>query len=218
MKTKYIKLNEHNYIFQSPEITKLIKHPEIAGVKFTNLLKAAVTKALKKFPFDKPAEVDTNVLTFLRGGLNFGIREALYDAWDYNEHSSSFISSQRVKKGKTWNVVEKSYRKFTCSKNPTVFIGEVVATGVTLKQGIPILLRNCTPKHVYLFVIGCINADKVLSALLPRRNYTIVYLGDIFKLEKNETDLTSKATDGECAIGDAGERAFNPYSYLKEIK
>ena len=52
-----------------------------------------VLKGLKQTEMLQPEETETIVLNILRGGLNFGLREALADAFDWNNHGSVFLSS-----------------------------------------------------------------------------------------------------------------------------
>ncbi len=195
------------YIVSTAQTRAICNKPEITGLEYTTKLRAAVTLALQHFPEKKVFEIDDQSLcelVFLRGGLNFGIKEALHTAFGFNNHYATFMSSQRFKDARhRWGVRENSYRKFAFPSGPcTLVTGDVVATGVTLRAGVGAMLdefikEQRTLENMVLFTIGCHKTEKVLSKFLSKLrtefpdfgNVYVVYFEGKFKLVDSKTKL-----------------------------
>jgi hypothetical protein len=198
------------YVVSTPSSRRILNHPELVGVEFTRELKNAVAETLRYFP-DRdyylslhPATL--SVVHFLRSGLNFGIREALYDAWGFNTQASSFITSQRQRdQFGRWYIKDDQYRKIEIPSGVSFFIGEIVATGVTVDNGLEIIFRLAKnlgrPVHnVVFFTIGCHKIEKALQkydALLRQtfreyRKTTLIYLEGKFHLADSRTEARLK--------------------------
>jgi hypothetical protein len=114
-------------------------------------------------------ETSLCVLHLLRGGLNFGLRGALGQAFGFVRHGSAFMSSQRCQAGGAWGVAEDSYRKLDIPDGAVLLIGDVVATGVTLEHGLEVLRRHMldigvAPKAMVFATLGGPRAEEVLTA------------------------------------------------------
>ena len=86
------------FVFSTQGTADIVNKPEVMGVEYTEKLEDGVTAFLTGFQPQLPIDIDDrhgNVLHFLRGGLNFGIREALARAYGWNLHGATYISSQR---------------------------------------------------------------------------------------------------------------------------
>lgn len=160
------------YCFSTQESRDIVNKPEIVGMEYTNKLERAMTHLFKGFSshfFSEIEEQQVDVFHFLRGGLNFGLRNALHHAYGWNMHRSSFMSSQRAKNQEDrWYITEDSYRKITIAKGGIVFCGDVIATGVTLDSGLSALTeeikkRNASIRYFHFFTIGCHKAEKILQ-------------------------------------------------------
>jgi hypothetical protein len=145
------------------------------------------------------------VFTFLRGGLNFCLREALYHAYGFNNHTSSFMTSQRYMEDGQWHIKENQYRKIKIPDNATLLIGDVVATGVTIEEGFNVLLDYLRVNRIRLenlifFTIGCENAERIfrniderLRKMNPSYGRTIVvYIEGKFNVAEESTNLKIK--------------------------
>lgn len=73
-------------IATTPETRSICNDPRIAGIAYTDALKQACTSVLKSCSFGLTEE-STVVVNVLRGGLNFGLREALARAYGWNSHT-----------------------------------------------------------------------------------------------------------------------------------
>ncbi len=139
--------------------------PLILGVEYTRRLGLASTKALralKQVGLFVGEERSTHVLTILRGGLNFQLREAVAHAFDWNRHGSWFISAQRKivnSASGEWEIVEDAYSKiYPEGSEVDVVFGDVVATGTSLRHGLNQLSekRSASVRYrsVVFFTIG----------------------------------------------------------------
>jgi len=197
------------FIFSTPSTCDIVNKPELMGVAYTEALEKGMTSFLRGFKDQMPPgihEQDVNVLNFLRGGLNFGIRNALQLAYGWNLHGSTFISSQRNKdEDGRWYVSEDSYRKSTMGRGSVVFCGDVVATGVTLDSGLQTLTKileesDASIRHLVFFTIGCHKTEKILEkyfAIWKERfedfeGIDVVYIEGKFHLADSKTSTTIK--------------------------
>ena len=98
----------------------------------------------------------------LRGGLNFGLRDALADAYDWNLHGSSFISAQRARVSQNpeeWHIIEKDYKKVYMPRVVSAVLGDVVASGTSLLHALHALLdaarqQGAELRSIVFFTIG----------------------------------------------------------------
>lgn len=160
------------FIFSTAETRAIVNKPELMGMEYTEKLEAAMMHLLTGFKplhFTDIREDQADVFNFLRGGLNFGLRNALHRAYGWNLHRSSFMSSQRAHDAEgRWYITEDSYRKITIAKGSIVFCGDVIATGVTLESGLMALTQEIEKRHAsiryfHFFTFGCHKAEKTLE-------------------------------------------------------
>jgi hypothetical protein len=200
------------YVVSTRDTRDLMNHPEIINCDFTNLLENGITNMLKGLNMlerlSTIASKTVNVYHILRGGLNFGVREALRKAFGYKWHSSSYISSQRVLKEGRFEISEDTYRKFLVPNGATVYFGDIVASGVSLDNGIHYLAsfmeRTGRALRSLVFItIGCVEAERVLLKWhreFKRRfagydRTVLVYLEGRFALAGDDTPLANKLKD-----------------------
>lgn len=194
------------YVVSTPHSRTVCNQPEVLGCDYTNNLRDAVTSALREAPFrsifDSASETRVSVLSFLRGGLNFGLREALHSAYGLNAHSSSFMSSQRYRVDGRWEIREDRYRKLRMPPGAIIVTGDVVATGVTVAHGLEVIVDHLksigsSVSHIVFFTIGCHKIEKVLESIEPQLHEAfpdyvgshVVYLEGKFRLVDSRTEL-----------------------------
>ena len=197
------------YVISTPQTRKICNIPEVVGVEYTSLMEEAMISALRHLPgkefFLVIPQRQFCVFTFLRGGLNFCLREALYHAYGFNNHASSFMTSQRYMVDGKWIIKENQYRKLKAPDNATLLLGDVVATGVTLEQGFNVFLDYLRENRIRLdnlifFTIGCENSDRIMKEAdrrlrLANPSYgrtIIVYLEGKFRVAEDDTNLRIK--------------------------
>ncbi len=198
------------FIASTPFSRRLLNRPEVFGCRFTNALRQTLTLALKHFPEKeaiaglKPEKI--SVVHFLRSGLNFGIRDSLYASHQFNTQLSSFLTSQRQRdQYGRWYIKDDQYRKLEIPDGVSFFIGEIVATGVTVENGFEIIFRQAKNlgrevTNVFFFTIGCHKIEKTLrkydalfrSTFPGYRNTFLVYLEGKFHLADSKTQVAVK--------------------------
>ncbi len=194
----------NRYVASTKQTRDICNQPEIIGVKYTRRLQQAVTLALKGFPVVDVFTRDNKTWEhiFLRGGLNFGIREALHDAYGYNRHLTAYQSSQRACQDGKWGVFEDKYRKpITIPENSTLVLGDVVATGTTCEHGLNGIVEQLSQSegsisNVVFFTIGGDNTERMLERFADnlaqqgqRPNVYVVYFEGRFGLVEEGHNL-----------------------------
>ncbi len=194
------------YLVSTPEGRRICNEPELLGVAFGTALTRAVTRALAVLPDREVIETSPQervcVVHFLRGGLNFGLRHALHGAYDFNRHSSAFMSSQRERVDGRWKVREDMYRKLRIPEHAVLLMGDVVATGSTIDNGLGVILDHLVDigssvRRLVFFTIGCEHLEEILArydaayraAFDEFEGCTAVYLEGRFRLVGAEDEL-----------------------------
>jgi hypothetical protein len=194
------------YIASTPQTRSICNRPEILGCDYTSLLRDAMVSVLKDLPCRSRIEAHPEsricVLNFLRGGLNFDLRNALHEAYNLNHHSSAFMSSQRYKVDGRWHIDEDMYRKLKIPKGSILLMADVVATGVTVENGLRVLLDHLVRiessiQKIIFFTIGCHKVEKNFniydplfrSAFPDYEGSSIVYLEGKFRLVDSRAGL-----------------------------
>ncbi len=187
------------YIASTPESRAICNDSTVAGLEYTEKLQTACTavlKAMNDLELLALREVETTVVQILRGGLNFGLRAALGEALKWNNHSTSFLSAQRVRPELTagaWQISENSYRKLYFTRNTSLVLGDVVATGTSLKYAFHELLQSARQegvqiKSVVFFTYGGAKATEICNwmdencrRLFPNfQGVSVIFLEGIF--------------------------------------
>ena len=194
------------WVATTPESRRIVNEPEILGVELSTGLATAVTRVLPLLPEKElllsVAQERICVGHFLRGGLNFGIREAIYHAFGLVRHSSCFMSSQRRRVGGRWVVREDMYRKLRIPKGAILLFGDVVATGITVENGLEVIRQHLATigssvRRIIFFTLGCHKLETVLEAFdeVLRESFpvfegsTAVYLEGKFRLVDSQTPV-----------------------------
>lgn len=197
------------YVFSTRETRDIVNKPEVMGVAYTELLEQGIVHLLEgvsSLHFDDIDEEQVNVFHYLRGSLNFGIRNALHRAYGWNTHGASFMSSQRARDEEgRWYITEDSYRKLTMAKGSIVYCGDVVATGVTLESGLDALTKALVSsggsiRYFVFFTIGCHKTEKIFEKYYKIWKETfsdfegidVYYIEGKFHLADSKTPVTIK--------------------------
>lgn len=199
------------FIASTPGTRRICNDPLFVGVDYTRTLSAssaAVITALQSAGLLRMREEDCCVLHILRGGLNFGLREALHDALGWNVHGSAFVSAQRardVKDPRSWIITESGYKKFRLRPAAQVICGDVVATGTSLEYGLQRLTaaareQGAAIESLLFVTIGGPRTERILTALARRARelfpaftrVSVVYLEGIFSMATSDSPLRIK--------------------------
>jgi len=159
------------YVATTPDTRAICNDPFILGTTYTSRLRRAmmqVLQALRLADQEIGDERNAVILHILRGGLNFGLREALDSAYGWERHRSAFISSQRANGQKGWYITEDSYEKVSLVSRADWIFGDVVATGVSLERALLKLIRKSREgkkpiRRITFITIGGSRAEQLVA-------------------------------------------------------
>ena len=210
------------FLATTPASRQICNDPRVAGVKYTVTLREAcssIFKTMQRKELLKLRETETVVFNILRGGLNFGLREALNKAFGWNRHGTAFISEQRARNQdnpESWYITDDEYRKVYLPPVSSVVMGDVVATGGSLRHAISALLQSAAAQQSSLrsmvfFTIGgpaaetaIVQADMQCRKLFPDYEQTVlIYLEGIFQIAAADTPVRLKITGTDLLRGDS---------------
>lgn len=205
--------NVQRLVVSTPETRAICNDPLVLGIDYTRKLQNACSKVIGGLQQQGAIELEeeeTIVFNILRGGLNFGLREAISDAFDWNKIGSSFISAQRARVSKDsedWHIIESAYKKVYMPDVAQIVVGDVVATGTSLKHGLKALIEQAEINQTHLksilfFTIGGPKTEEILEEIdaLCRRRFpeyektTLCYIEGRFIVPSPDTSLTIKIT------------------------
>ena len=121
--------NEY-YVISEAESRKLLNTPEIVGYEVYNCLVSSTSQMLYYLKEQKKVTT-ANILSILRGALNYPLEEACYRE-HIRVHDISFLSSERVFEEEEIAGLEIKYSKLTMVPDSTLMIGDIIASGETL--------------------------------------------------------------------------------------
>lgn len=156
------------YVVSNESTRKLLCSPEIIGYSIPLLLLPPISDFLKFF-YSKNYIKNINIVNILRGGLNFPIEEACMNN-KLSVNGVSFLTSERVFLDKRVSRIESKYRKINAVENATIVIGDIIASGETLKNAVhyimeQYILSDRQINNIIVFTIGTTNTIKVINEL-----------------------------------------------------
>jgi len=159
------------FVASTPETRRICNDPRCLGLDYTRGLSKACAAVLKSMGSElQLVERETAVVNILRGGLNYGLREALGAAYGWNVHATCFLSAQRAQDGEGdgWHITETAYRKLRFPKSASLVIGDVVATGTSLAYALDELIATAqkadtSVRRIVFFTFGGPKALAILK-------------------------------------------------------
>ena len=181
------------YIATTPETRAICNDPKIAGIDYTDKLQQACVAVLKTLDLNIK-ESSGVVVNILRGGLNYGLRHALHDAFGWNRHTTCFISAQRARDNadpEEWHITENAYRKVYLPRAASLFIGDVVATGTSLRYGLNDLIFNsCETGQI----------DRITEMNLLCQPLQGFFSGRVFHIFDHSSDIALNNPEGASGL------------------
>lgn len=107
-----------------------MNHPEVVGYEVYASLVTA-TSQMMYYLKEKKKITSANILSILRGALNYPLEESCYKE-HIRVHDISFMSSERVFENGEMTGLEIKYCKLATVPNSTLLIGDIIASGETL--------------------------------------------------------------------------------------
>ena len=198
------------FVSTSPMTRAICNDPRVYGLDYTDKLRASCTDTLRAFGDVLTSEREAVVVNILRGGLNFGLREALGAAFGWNAHTTCFMSAQRARDDgdpENWHITENSYKKVYFPPVASLVIGDVVATGTSLRYGLHEFIaaakqQKVDLRNIIFFTYGGPKAQEILAEIdahcrriFPSYSRTIlIYIEGRFTCPDLTTPLTIRLT------------------------
>ena len=149
-------INEY-YVISDPATSRLMNSPEIVGFEvYQSLLPS--TARMMRYLKEKGCITSANILSILRGALNYPMEESCYRE-GIRIHDISFLSSERVFHDDELAGLEIKYSKMATVPDSTLVIGDIVASGETLVHCVDYVTKyyrkhGARLRNIIFFTIG----------------------------------------------------------------
>ena len=125
--------------------------------------------ALQRDLKEKKKITSANILSILRGALNYPLEESCYKE-HIRVHDISFMSSERVFENGEMTGLEIKYCKLATVPNSTLLIGDIIASGETLVNCLRYVIdyyrkQGAKLRNIVLFTIGGTQGVEILEKL-----------------------------------------------------
>ena len=117
------------YIISNEQTCRLMASPEVVGFDCYKAMLAPTVEALKALEADVKTAA---ILTILRGGLNYPLEECCFEA-GIRVNNINFLSCERVIECGVITGLDVKYEKLHPEKDCTLMIGDIIASGDTLR-------------------------------------------------------------------------------------
>ena len=118
------------FIISGEGSRRLMASPEVVGFDSYRSLLGETVDALR---FLFPSGGDVDIMTILRGGLNYPIEEACFRS-GVRVRDMHFVSCERIIEDHVITGLDIKYEKLRITRDRTLVIGDIIATGDTLKM------------------------------------------------------------------------------------
>ena len=180
------------YVVSDREVSKLLNSPETIGFDVYKALVPSTTAVLKYFN-EKQFLNPINILTILRGALNYPMEESCF-LGGIPVHDISFLSCERVfDDAKRIIGLDIKYSKLDIVPNATLLMGDILASGETFEYCLKVMLNhykenNAKLRNIVFFTIGGTNAihlaetyTKKIREWCPEfEGFIVIFYGGMF--------------------------------------
>lgn len=185
------------YVVSDEGTRKLLNTPEVVGYDVYHCLLRSTSRMMKHFR-RAGCISSANILSILRGALNYPLEESCYNE-GIRVHDISFLSSERVFHNSEIAGLEIKYSKLALVPDSTLLIGDIIATGDTLVHCLRYLTdhyqsHNCRLRNIIFFTIGGSTGIEVMEQLTTQirqfwpefEGFIAVYYEGIFSTYQNK--------------------------------
>lgn len=156
------------YVVSDAGTRKLLFQPEVVGYEVYQCLLESTTRMMRHF-HNKGMISSANILSILRGALNYPLEESCYRE-NIPVHDISFLSSERVFQEKEIAGLEIKYSKLAMVPDSTLMIGDIIATGDTLVHCLKYVIdfyraHNAKLRNILFFTIGGTKGIELMEKL-----------------------------------------------------
>lgn len=187
------KLLNNYFITTYKDSRRLLMSPEEVGFQTYLDTMPPTVEALKYFR-SQGLHDSVDILTILRGGLNYSVEESCFRA-GIQVDNINFLSCERIIKNKEIKGLDIKYQKYNIVNNGTMVIGDIIATGDTLKLCFDYILdkykrRGAKLRRVIFFTVGGTRAFDLMETFTEQirqywpdfEGFTCVFYEGIFSV------------------------------------
>ena len=158
-------LNDY-YIISSEGSRHLMASPEVIGFDCYTALLAPMKAALKAL---EPELKKAAILTILRGGLNYPLEECCQSC-GIRVENINFLSCERIIRDRVIEGLEIKYEKLHPEKDCTLLIGDILASGDTIRKCLMYTIEQFdraggTLRKIVFFTIGGTRAFSLMEEM-----------------------------------------------------
>lgn len=155
------------YIVSSEGTRHLMASPEVVGFDSYLSMIPSTTAALNYLKRDGFSG-NANILTILRGGLNYPLEECCHEI-GLQVDNISFVSCERIIENGTITGLDTKYEKLHINCDCTLIIGDIIASGDTLRLCLQQVVdsfyrKGGSIRRIVLFTIGGTKAISLLES------------------------------------------------------
>lgn len=161
-------LHNRYYLLSGPGSRELLSAPEMVGFPCYSALLEETVAALRHLQANGLGG-DLDIFTILRGGLNYPLEEAAFRC-GIRVRDMHFVSCERIAENHVIKGLEIKYDKIYPSRDRVLAIGDILATGDTLRHCFEHLMQKFLQKggsirRILFFTIGGTRAFPLMEAL-----------------------------------------------------
>lgn len=159
------------FLLSAPGSRELLSTPEIVGFPcYTALLEETVAALRYLIPIGQGGDFD--ILTILRGGLNYPLEEACARV-GIPVRDMHFLSCERVIEDRRITGLDIRYEKLRPSRSRNLAIGDIIASGATLRICLNYVVdafhrAGGSLRRVVFFTIGGTRAIEMMEEMSPQ--------------------------------------------------
>jgi len=159
------------FIISGAGTRHLMASPEVVGFDSYSAMLPETVAALR-YLFPSGSEGDVDILTILRGGLNYPIEEACHQV-GVRVRDMHFVSCERTIEDHVITGLDIKYEKLRITRDRTLVIGDIIATGDTLRLCLDQVLdrfrrKGGSIRKIIFFTIGGTRAIPLMERMTER--------------------------------------------------
>lgn len=159
------------FIISGAGTRRLMASPEVVGFDSYSAMLPETVAALR-YLFPSGSEGDVDILTILRGGLNYPIEEACHQV-GVRVRDMHFVSCERTIEDHVITGLDIKYEKLRITRDRTLVIGDIIATGDTLRLCLDQVLdrfrrKGGSIRKIIFFTIGGTRAIPLMERMTER--------------------------------------------------
>ena len=159
------------FIISGAGTRRLMAFPEVVGFDSYSAMLPETVAALR-YLFPSGSEGDVDILTILRGGLNYPIEEACHQV-GVRVRDMHFVSCERTIEDHVITGLDIKYEKLRITRDRTLVIGDIIATGDTLRMCLDQVVdrfrrKGGSIRKIIFFTIGGTRAIPLMERMAER--------------------------------------------------